>query len=96
MWNNIVTYHQYYDLLIADLEIKEQSTANQYILLRGEKGYLNPNEIRIYKRLTFDLYILTAKAEEVLKLFKNGEINFDDQVDPFKLVFTVRHFKDKW
>ena len=90
-----MTYHQYYDLLIADIEIKEKSTANQYILLRGEKGYLNPHEIRIYKRLTFQLYILTAKAEEVVKLFKNGEINLEEQVDPFKLVFTIRHFKNK-
>jgi hypothetical protein len=88
-----MTYREYYNLLIDDLNIGEQNTANQYLLLKGEKGYLNLNEIRIYKRLTFNLYILMAKKDEVLKLFKNGEINFNDEIDPFKLVFTVRHFK---
>ncbi|MDB5007861.1 MAG: hypothetical protein JWQ84_205 [Mucilaginibacter sp.] len=87
-----MTYHQYYNWLIADLDAKEKTTANQYLLLKGEKGYLNLNEITEYKKLTFDLYILMAKSEELLKLFKNGDINFNDEIDQSRLVFTVRHF----
>ncbi|MDF2433990.1 MAG: hypothetical protein JWP44_3621 [Mucilaginibacter sp.] len=87
-----MTYHQYYHLLISDLDAKEKTTANQYLLLKGEKGYLNLNEITEYKKLTFDLFILMAKSEELLKLFKGGDINFNDEIDQSQLVFTVQHF----
>ena len=87
-----MTYGQYYDLMIEDLDSQEKGTFNQYLLLKGEKGYLNVNEITVYKKLTFDIFILRAKSEEVVKLFRKGEISFNEEVDPKKLIFTVRHF----
>lgn len=90
-----MTYRQYYEILSETLFNATNSTENQHMLLRGEKGYLNEKGMMAYKRMLFDLYILKAKQDEVLKLFREGDVDIHDDVDPRKLVFTIQHFNNE-
>src|ERR1700754_982442 len=89
----IMTYQQYYNKLIKDIDHCEKNILKQHKLLKGEKGYLDQKDLYIYMGLCNDKASLLSKCEEVLKLITSGEVSYDDQVDPAKL---PRTFKAKY
>ena len=80
-----MTYQQYYNKLIKDLDHNEKNILKQHKLLKGEKGYLDQKDLYVYMGLCNDLYSLLSKCEEVLKLITEGEVNPNDEIDPLKL-----------
>jgi hypothetical protein len=80
-----MTYQQYYNKLIKDLDHSEKNILKQHKLLKGEKGYLDKKDLYVYMGLCNDLYSLLSKCEEVLKLITEGEVNSNDEIDPLKL-----------
>ena len=80
-----MTCQQYYNKLIKDLEHSERNIIKQHKLLKGEKGYLDQNDLYIYMGLCNDLYSLVSKCEEVLKLITSGEVNPEDEIDAIDL-----------
>ena len=80
-----MTYQQYYNKLIKELDQSEKNIVEQQKSLKGDKGYLNDKDLYVYMGLSNDMYSLLSKCEEVLKLIIGGEINPHDEIDPDKL-----------
>jgi hypothetical protein len=78
---NKMTYQQYYNKLIKDLANSEKKLINQK-QLKGEKGYLDQQDLYAYMDLSNDVYSLLSKCEHVLKLIVDGQVNGNDKVDP--------------
>ncbi|HEY4195704.1 MAG TPA: hypothetical protein VGM63_09215 [Mucilaginibacter sp.] len=76
-----MTCQQYYNKLIKDLEHSERNIIKQHKLLKGEKGYLDQNDLYVYMGLCNDLYSLVSKCDEVLKLITSGAVNPQDEID---------------
>jgi hypothetical protein len=80
-----MTYQQYYNKLIRELDHSEKNIQKQHKLLKGEKGYLDKRDMFIYMGLFHDLNTLLGRCEEVLKLMTGGDVNPGDEIDPAKL-----------
>jgi len=80
-----MTYQQYYNKLIKELDHSEKNIVKQQVSLKGDKGYLDQKDLYVYMGLTNDMYSLLSKCEEVLKLIIEGEINPNDEIDLDKL-----------
>ena len=80
-----MTCQQYYNKLIKDLEHSERNIIKQHKLLKGEKGYLDQNDLYTYMGLCNDLYSLVSKCDEVLKLITSGTVKPDDEISMIDL-----------
>jgi hypothetical protein len=80
-----MTYQQYYNKLIKDLDYKEKNIQKQHKLLKGEKGYLDKKDMFVYMGLFHDLNTLLGRCEQVLKLMTGGDVSPGDEIDPAKL-----------
>ena len=76
-----MTYQEYYNKLIKDLAVKEKNILKQHKLLKGEKGYLDKQDLFAYMALRHDLDSLLSKCDEVFKLITVGNINPQDEMD---------------
>lgn len=76
-----MTYQQYYNKLIKDLANSEKKLIDQK-QLKGEKGYLDQQDLHTYMDLSNDVYSLLSKCEHVLKLIVDGKVNAHDKIDP--------------
>ena len=76
-----MTYQQYYNKLIKDLADSEKKLIDQK-QLKGEKGYLDQQDLHLYMDLSNDVYALLNKCEQVLKLIVDGKVNAQDTIDP--------------
>jgi hypothetical protein len=80
-----MTYQQYYNKLIKELDHSEKNIVEQQKSLKGDKGYLSEKDLYVYMGLSNDMYSLLSRCEEVLKLIVGGEVNPNDEIDPDKL-----------
>ena len=84
----IMTYQQYYNKLIKDIDESEKNILKQHKFLKGEKGYLDQKDLYVYMGLRNDKAYLQSKFEEVSKLITDGKVNSQDEIDPIKLTKT--------
>jgi hypothetical protein len=80
-----MTYQQYYNKLIKELDHSEKDIVKQQRSLKGDKGYLDQKDLYVYMGLSNDMYSLLSKCEGVLKLIIEGEVSPHDEIDPDKL-----------
>jgi hypothetical protein len=80
-----MTYQQYYNRLIKELEHSEKNIVKQKKQLKGEKGYLDQQDLYAYMGLSNDMYSLSSKCEQVLRLIVENEVNPYDEIDYRKL-----------
>lgn len=76
-----MTYQQYYNKLIKELAASEKKLIDQK-QLKGEKGYLDQQDLHAYMDISNDVYSLLSKCEYVLKLIVDGKVSAHDKVDP--------------
>jgi hypothetical protein len=86
-----MTYQQYYNKLIKNIDQSEKNILKQHKLLKGEKGYFDQKGLYIYMGLCNDKASLLSKFEEVLKLITDGKVNPQDEIDPVKLTKSTNH-----
>jgi hypothetical protein len=77
-----MTYQQYYNKLIKDISDSQKHMAKQNKLLKGEKGYLDTEDMYAYMHLQTELNSLLAKSERVSKLITGGTVNPNAEIDP--------------
>lgn len=77
-----MTYQQYYNKLIREISVSEKHIAEQNKLLKGEKGYLDTEDMYTYMSLRNDLNSLLSRCDEVSKLITGGGINPHEEIDP--------------
>lgn len=80
-----MTYQQYYNKLIRQIDHSEKDVQKQHKILKGEKGYLDQRDLYVYMGLCNDLSSLLSKCDEVLKLITGGKVNPHDEIDPLVL-----------
>ena len=83
--NHKMTYQQYYNKLIKELEHSEKNIVKQKKLLKGEKGYLDQQDLYIYMGLINDNHSLFNKCSIVLELIVENKVNPHEEIDPDKL-----------
>ncbi len=80
-----MTYQQYYNKLIKALEESEKTIIDQKKLLKGEKGYLDQQDLYIYMGLINDNHSIFNKCSAVLELIVENKVNPHEELDPDKL-----------
>jgi len=80
-----MTYQQYYNKLIRQISASEKHIAEQNKLLKGEKGYLDTEDMYAYMSLRNDLNSLLSRCEAISKLITGGRVNPQDEIDPLIL-----------
>jgi hypothetical protein len=80
-----MTYQQYYNKLIKNIDHCEKNILKQHKLLKGEKGYLDQKDLYVYMGLCNDKSSLLSKFEEVLKLITDGKVDPQNEIDPVNL-----------
>ena len=80
-----MTYQQYYNKLVNDISASEKHISEQNKLLKGEKGYLDKEDMYTYMSLRNDLNSLLSRCEEVSKLITGGGVNPQEEIDPLIL-----------
>jgi len=87
-----MTYHQYYTALNIAITLRQNNLLEQYKLMKGYKGYLDHQQLKIYNQLTSDLYVLMDKSKDIYSLIINDGVGFDDKIDPSRLSFPMEKF----
>lgn len=85
-----MTYQQYYNKLIKDIAEAKKHINNQNKQLKGEKGYLDTQDMYQYMSLQNDFNSLMARAEEISKLLTSGDIDAKHQVDMSKFPGAIQ------
>ncbi|MBS1525034.1 MAG: hypothetical protein JST19_05260 [Bacteroidetes bacterium] len=83
-----MTYQQYYNSLTKQISDSQKHINEQNKLLKGEKGYLDKEDMYTYMHLRTELNGLLIKSDKVFKLITTGEINPNDEIDPAVLPDT--------
>ncbi|MGN6638010.1 MAG: hypothetical protein ACTHJ8_03805 [Mucilaginibacter sp.] len=76
-----MTYKQYYHKISQEIADKEKHISAQNKALKGDKGYMDKEDIYAYMTLRNELNSLMAKREELLKLMSDGKVEAHDEVD---------------
>ena len=77
-----MTYQQYYNKLVNDISASEKHISEQNKLLKGEKGYLDKEDMYAYMSLRNDLNSLLSRCDEVSQLIIGGRVNPQQEIDP--------------
>jgi hypothetical protein len=80
-----MTYQQYYNKLVSDISASKRHLAEQNKLLKGEKGYLDTEDMYAYMSLRNDLNSLLSRCDEISNLITGGRVNPQDEIDPIIL-----------
>lgn len=80
-----MTYKQYYHKITQEIADKEKHISAQNRVLKGDKGYMDKEDLYAYMSLRNELNTLLATREEVLKLMSDGKVEAHDEVDIRKL-----------
>jgi hypothetical protein len=83
-----MTYQQYYNKLIQEIADGHKHITNQNKLLKGDKGYLNKDDMYAYMHLQTELNTLQGKSEKVAKMITDGTVNANDEIDPVVLPYA--------
>lgn len=84
-----MTYQQYYNKLIKEIAEAKKHINHQNKQLKGEKGYLDTQDMYQYMSLQNDFDSLAARAEEISKLLTSGDIDARHEVDPARFPGAV-------
>jgi len=76
-----MTYQQYYNKLTNDIAEAKKHLTQQNKLLKGEKGYLDTQDMYTYMSLQHNLDSLQARCAEISKLITGGDVNPKSEVD---------------
>ncbi|MFI5160299.1 MAG: hypothetical protein ACHQHN_03435 [Sphingobacteriales bacterium] len=80
-----MTYQQYYNKLVKHIADSEIDISEQQKILKGEKGYLDQQNMFAYMSLWNDLYSLKSECGALLKLITTGTVNGGDEIDAARL-----------
>ncbi|HVS90507.1 MAG TPA: hypothetical protein VHB54_20200 [Mucilaginibacter sp.] len=80
-----MTYQQYYNKLIKDISDSQKHITEQNKILKGEKGYLDKEDMYSYMHLRTELNGLLIRSDKVFKLITAGAVNPNDEIDPVVL-----------
>lgn len=80
-----MTYKQYYHKIAQEIADKEKHISAQNKVLKGDKGYMDKEDLYAYMSLRNELNSLLAKREEIYKLMSEGAVEAHDEVDMRKL-----------
>ncbi len=84
-----MTYQEYYNKLIKDIAEAKKHINHQNKQLKGEKGYLDTQDMYKYMSLQNDFSSLVARSEEISKLLTSGDIDAKDEVDLWRFPGAV-------
>jgi hypothetical protein len=76
-----MTYQQYYNKLIKEIAEAKKHINHQNKQLKGEKGYLDTQDMYKYMSLQNDFSSLVARSEQISKMLTNGDVDAKDEVD---------------